>query len=84
MILEEIRREVENNKGRKSEKLIFETHIEEDSVKISIKGNGYKEAVVIDITSLLVPCVNGETIDNIKNQCKAMYLKKLQEPKRAS
>jgi hypothetical protein len=82
MILEEIRREVEDNKGRKSEKLIFETHIEEDSVKISIKGNRYKKAVVIDIASLLAPCVNGETIDDIKKQCKAMYSKKIQELKR--
>jgi hypothetical protein len=69
MLLEEIRREVEDNRGRKSEKLIFETHIVEDSVKISIKGNGYKEAVLIDITSLLAPCVDEETIDNIKRQC---------------
>jgi hypothetical protein len=84
MILEKVRREVEDNKGRKSKKLIFETHIEEESVKISIKGNGYKEAVVIDITSLLRPCVDEEIINNMKKQFKAMYSKKMQEPNPAS
>lgn len=84
MKLEDIRREVKDNRGRKSEKLIFETHIEEDSLNISIKGNGYKEPVVIDITTLLASCVNGETIDDIKKQCNAMYLKKLRELNPAS
>lgn len=84
MILEEVRREVEDNKGRKSEKLIFVTLIEEDSLKISIKNNGFKEAVAIDISSLLRPCVDEETINNMKKQIKAMHSKKMQKLKNAS
>lgn len=79
MVLEEIRREVEDNKGRKSEKLIFVTLIEKDSLKISIKNNGYKEAIIIDINSLLSLCIDKETIDSIKAQCKATLSKKMQE-----
>jgi hypothetical protein len=74
MVLEEIRRKVEDNKGRKSEKLICVTLIEEDSVKISIKNNGYKEAVIIDINSLLSPFVDDETMDSIRRQCRVTVL----------
>ena len=84
MVLEKIRRQVEDNKGKKSEKLVCVTLIEDDSVKISIKNNGYKEAVIIDINSLLSSFVDDETIESIKRQCKVTLLKKMEELKNVS
>lgn len=70
MILEEIRREVEDNRGRRSEKLICVVHIEEDSVKISIKNNGYKDAVFVDIISVMSIILDMEIMDIIRRQCR--------------
>lgn len=81
MILEEVRREIEDKKGNKVKKLMCITLIEEDSLKISIKNKDCKEPVLLDVNTIISPYVDNETMNRVKATCKSIYSQKKKEPK---
>lgn len=79
MLLKEIREEVEDKKGKKSEKLLFKTFIEEDSLKISIKNKDCKEPIIVDINSIIGPYADTNTMEQIRGVFRSIYINKLKE-----
>lgn len=75
MLLEEIRRDTVDSKGRKHNKIVCVALAEEDSIIISIKNRDFDEAVLVDLVSIIKPYVDEEMMDNLKTICNSIYTK---------
>lgn len=75
MVLEEIRKDVVDKKGKTHSKLVCIALAEEDSIVIEIKNKDYKAPVLVDVTSLIEPYVNEDTMDDVKTICKSIHEK---------
>lgn len=78
MVLKEIRKDVEDTKGRvHSNKLICKTVYKDDSIAIEISGRNYKEPVTIDvITEILASDLDKISLENFKHNIMFPYLRR--------
>lgn len=84
MVLKEIRGDVETNNGKKVNKLICLVQFKSKSFGLAIKNNGFKEAQLVDIVSLLSPCLSETSLKILVNIFNEAYQNVVQESKIAS
>ena len=66
MILEEIRKDVVDKRGKMHNKLICVTLAEEDRIYISIKDRSFAEPVLIDVVDLIGPYVDERLLARVE------------------
>lgn len=67
MLKREIRKNLQDKKGKIHEKLVCVTLVKEDSIYLSIKCKNFKEPVLINVLDILAPYIQEENIKNIRD-----------------
>lgn len=75
MLKKEIRKNLQDKKGKIHEKLVCVILVKEDSIYLSIKDRNCKEPFLIDLLDILAPYSEGESIDNIRDGLSSIYKK---------
>ena len=75
MILEEIRKDTVDKKGRKHNKIVCVALSKEDSIAIAIKNRDFKEDVEVDILNLLELYADEDEIYHMKLIFKSIHAK---------
>ena len=75
MVLEEIRKDTVDKKGKTHNKLVGVAFAKEDSIIIEIKNRDLDEAVLVDLASLIKPHVDEDTMNGMKAICKSIHEK---------
>lgn len=75
MLKKEIRKNLQDKKGKIHEKLVCVILVKEDSIYLSIKDRNCKEPFLIDVLDILAPYSDRENIKNIRDDLSSVYKK---------
>lgn len=75
MILEKVRRDTVDKKGRKHNKIVCVALSKEDSIAIAIKNRDFPEDVEVDILNLLELYADEDEINSIRLVFKSIHAK---------
>ncbi|MGO1368547.1 hypothetical protein [Senegalia sp. (in: firmicutes)] len=75
MIRKEIRKKVQDKKGKTHDKLVCTTLVKEDNIYISIKNKGFADPVLVDMLDLIAPYTEEENIRDIRANISSIYKK---------